>query len=151
MVENDEFLIGSDVSKDSHAVAVAASGRMGDVRPSGDIGAAGLTEIRTPDVAREPMRDLVRAREAALQDRRRKRRELHLFLLQSARIYPGRNVWGTKYLLAGASYRYVIDPERSWGSTDFKVCLAPICDIPRRSVAVGGNRGSRSGRVAEPT
>ena len=38
MVENSELFIGLDVSKDSHAVAVAEGGRGGEVRSHGAIG-----------------------------------------------------------------------------------------------------------------
>ncbi len=150
MVEDSELFIGLDVSKDSHAVAVAEGGRDGEVRSHGEIGsdaasvrrfvrkldrpglrlrfcyeagptgyglkrlieemghecaviapsliprrpgervktnrrdavklarlyrAGELTEIWTPDEAHEAMRDLVRAREAAVKDRTRKRQE----------------------------------------------------------------------------
>ncbi len=39
MQENGEVFIGLDVSKNSHAVAVAESGRDGEVRSCGEIGA----------------------------------------------------------------------------------------------------------------
>ena len=38
MVEDSELFIGLDVSKDSHAVAVAEGGRGGEVRWYGEIG-----------------------------------------------------------------------------------------------------------------
>lgn len=37
MVETTELFIGLDVSKDSHAVAVAEEGRKGEVRSHGEI------------------------------------------------------------------------------------------------------------------
>ena len=49
-----------------------------------------LTEIWTPDEAHEAMRDLVRAREAAVKDRTRKRQEIRSFLLRHGKIYPVR-------------------------------------------------------------
>ncbi len=55
------------------------------------------TEIWTPDEAHEAMRDLVRAREAAVKDRTRKRQEIRSFLLRNGRVYPGKKAWGTKY------------------------------------------------------
>jgi transposase len=172
MQENSELFIGLDVSKDSHAVAVAEAGRSGEVRFYGEIGAdaasvrrfvhkldrpnlrlrfcyeagptgydlkrqiealghdcaviapsliprrpgervktnrrdavklarlfrAGeLTEVWTPDEAHEAMRDLVRAREAAVKDRTRKRQEIRSFLLRNGLVYPGKKAWGTKY------------------------------------------------------
>ena len=57
-----------------------------------------LTEIWTPDVAHEAMRDLIRAREAAVKDRTRKRQEIRSFLLRHSKIFPGLKAWGTKYL-----------------------------------------------------
>ena len=59
--------------------------------------AGGLTEIWTPDEAHEAMRDLVRAREAAVKDRTRKRQEIRSFLLRHGKIYPGKQAWCTKY------------------------------------------------------
>ena len=56
-----------------------------------------LTEIWTPDEAHEAMRDLVRAREAAVKDRTRKRQEIRSFLLRHGKTYPGKKAWGTKY------------------------------------------------------
>lgn len=56
-----------------------------------------LTEIWTPGEAHEAMRDLVRAREAAVKDRTRKRQEIRSFLLRNGRNYPGKKAWGTKY------------------------------------------------------
>ena len=55
-----------------------------------------LTEIWTPDEAHEAMRDLVRAREAAVKDRTRKRQEIRSFLLRIGKIYPGKKAWGTR-------------------------------------------------------
>ena len=49
-----------------------------------------LTEIWTPDEAHEAMCDLVRAREAAVKDRTRKRQEIRSFLLRHGKIYPGK-------------------------------------------------------------
>ena len=56
-----------------------------------------LTEIWPPDEAHEAMRDLVRAREAAVKDRTRKRQEIRSFLLRHGKTYPGKKAWGTKY------------------------------------------------------
>ncbi|MER9925613.1 transposase [Mesorhizobium sp. M0048] len=54
------------------------------------------------------MRDLIRAREAAVKDRTRKRQEIRSFLLRHGKIYPGLKAWGTKYLkwLHGLSFSY---------------------------------------------
>ena len=56
-----------------------------------------LTEIWTPDEAHEAMRDLVRAREAAFKDDTRKRQKIRSFLLRHGKVYPGKQISGTKY------------------------------------------------------
>lgn len=173
MVDYSEVFIGLDVSKDSHAVAVAEGGRDGEVRYFGEIAsdaaavrrfvhklerpgarlrfcyeagptgyglkrlieglghdcaviapsliprrpgervktnrrdavklvrlfrAGELTEIWTPDEAHEAMRDLVRAREAAVRDRTRKRQEIRSFLLRHGRVYAGKKAWGPRHM-----------------------------------------------------
>ena len=52
-----------------------------------------LTGVWTPDAAHEAVRDLVRAREAAADDLRRKRQQLLSFLLRHSRIYSGGGHW----------------------------------------------------------
>ncbi|PBB51862.1 MULTISPECIES: hypothetical protein [Mesorhizobium] len=54
------------------------------------------------------MRDLIRAREAAVKDRTRKRQEIRSFLLRHGKIYPGLKTWGTRYLrwLHGLSFSF---------------------------------------------
>jgi transposase len=49
--------------------------------------------VWTPDAAHEAARDLVRAREAATDDVRRKREQLLSFLLRHSRIYSGGGHW----------------------------------------------------------
>jgi transposase len=52
-----------------------------------------LTAVWVPDATHEAVRDLVRAREAAAQDLRRKRQQLLSFLLRHGRIFEGRKHW----------------------------------------------------------
>jgi len=52
-----------------------------------------LTAIWVPDPAHEAVRELVRAREAAMEDVREKRQHLQSFLLHHGRIFPGRKPW----------------------------------------------------------
>ena len=52
-----------------------------------------LTAIWVPDPEHEAVRDLVRAREAAMEDLREKRQHLQSFLLRHGRIYPGLRPW----------------------------------------------------------
>ena len=52
-----------------------------------------LTPIWVPDPGHEAIRDLVRAREAAMEDLREKRQHLQSFLLRHGRIYPGLRPW----------------------------------------------------------
>ncbi len=49
-----------------------------------------LTAVWVSDTTHEVVRDLVRAREAAAQDLRRKRQQLLSFLLRHGRIFAGR-------------------------------------------------------------
>lgn len=52
-----------------------------------------LTAIWVPDAIHEAVRDLVRAREVAAQDLRRKRQQLLSFLLRHGRTFTGRRHW----------------------------------------------------------
>jgi transposase len=52
-----------------------------------------LTRIWVPDPGHEAVRELVRAREAAMQDLRAKRQHLQSFLLRHGRIFTGRAAW----------------------------------------------------------
>jgi transposase len=52
-----------------------------------------LTAVWVPDATHEAVRDLVRAREAAAQDLRRKRQQLLSFLLRHGRIFETRRHW----------------------------------------------------------
>src|ERR1700744_3087639 len=52
-----------------------------------------LRGVGAPDPAHEAVRDLVRAREAAADDLRRKRQQLLSFLLRHSRIYSGSGHW----------------------------------------------------------
>ena len=56
-------------------------------------GAGELTPVWVPDVVHEAVRDLVRAREAASRDLRKKRQQLLSFLLRHGRIFTGRKHW----------------------------------------------------------
>src|SRR3712207_4173849 len=52
-----------------------------------------LTPVWVPDPSHEAMRELVRAREAAMEDLRAKRQHLQSFLLRHGRVFPGRGAW----------------------------------------------------------
>src|SRR6267154_1878029 len=52
-----------------------------------------LTAVWVPDRHHEAMRDLVRAREAAMLDLRCKRQRVSAFLLRQGRPYAGRTAW----------------------------------------------------------
>jgi transposase len=57
-----------------------------------------LTSVWVPDAIHEAIRDLVRARETASQDLRRKRQQLLSFLLRHGRIFSGRQHWSRTHL-----------------------------------------------------
>jgi len=64
--------------------------------------------VWAPDAAHEAVRDLVRAREAAADDLRRKRQQLLSFLLRHSRIYSGGGHWTLAHRrwLAGQTFEH---------------------------------------------
>src|SRR5271165_6776269 len=52
-----------------------------------------LTAVWVPDPAHEAVRELVRARETAMEELRRARQHLQSFLLRHGRIFTGRTAW----------------------------------------------------------
>jgi transposase len=52
-----------------------------------------LTPVWVPDPGHEAMRELVRAREVAMEDLRAKRQHLQSFLLRHGRVFTGRGAW----------------------------------------------------------
>src|ERR1700744_3629674 len=52
-----------------------------------------LTAIWVPDEAHEAMRDLVRLRDTAVEDLRRKRQMISSMMLRHGRIYPRKKTW----------------------------------------------------------
>jgi len=65
-----------------------------------------LTPIWVPDETHEAMRDLVRARESAAEDRRHKRQLVSAFLLRHGRVYHRTKPWTMRYFqwLQGQSF-----------------------------------------------
>jgi transposase len=57
-----------------------------------------LTGIWVPDDVHEAMRDLVRARETASEDLRKKRQQIQSFLLRHGRVFTGRKRWSVTYM-----------------------------------------------------
>jgi len=56
-----------------------------------------LTAVWVPDEAHEAMRELIRAREAAVDDLRRKRQMISSLMLRHGRSYPGKTAWGARH------------------------------------------------------
>lgn len=56
-----------------------------------------LTAVWVPGEEHEAMRDLVRARDAAVNDLRAKRQQVTSFLLRHGRSYPGKKTWGARH------------------------------------------------------
>ena len=56
-----------------------------------------LTAVWVPDAAHEAMRDLVRARAAAMKLLGKSRQRLQGFLLRHGRVYPGKKGWTKAY------------------------------------------------------
>ncbi len=67
-----------------------------------------LTRIWVPDPGHEAVRELVRAREAAMADLRAKRQHLQSFLLRHGRVFPGRKPWTRAHArwLAGLTFEH---------------------------------------------
>ena len=67
-----------------------------------------LTSVWVPDAIHEAVRDLVRAREAASQDVRKKRQQLLSFLLRHGRFFSGRRHWTLAHQrwLAGQTFEH---------------------------------------------
>jgi transposase len=67
-----------------------------------------LTGVWIPDPAHEAMRDLVRARTAAMETVRRARQQLQGFLLRHGRVFTGRKAWSPAHRrwLAGLSFAH---------------------------------------------
>ena len=57
-----------------------------------------LTAVWVPDARHEAMRDLTRAREAAVDDLRGKRQQVMSLLLRLGRRYPGKRTWSKAYM-----------------------------------------------------
>jgi transposase len=56
-----------------------------------------LTDVWVPDEAHEALRDLVRARDVAVEDLRRKRQSVTSLMLRHGRVYPGKTTWGARH------------------------------------------------------
>src|SRR6185437_12207994 len=56
-----------------------------------------LTEVWVPDEAHEAVRELIRSREAAVDDLRRKRQAISSLVLRYGRSYPGKKTWGARH------------------------------------------------------
>jgi transposase len=56
-----------------------------------------LTAVWVPDEAHEAVRELIRSREAAVDDLRRKRQSISSMMLRYGRTYPGKKTWGPRH------------------------------------------------------
>lgn len=57
-----------------------------------------LTPVWVPDEGHEAMRDLVRARAAAVETQRVHRQQVNAFMLKHGRIFPRKTTWGARHL-----------------------------------------------------
>jgi transposase len=58
-----------------------------------------LTAVWVPEAAHEAVRELIRSREAAVDDLRRKRQAIASMMLRHGRVYPGKTPWPRQYKL----------------------------------------------------
>ena len=56
-----------------------------------------LTPVWVPDETHEAVRELVRSRDAAVDDLRRKRQSISSLMLRYGRAYPGKKTWGARH------------------------------------------------------
>lgn len=63
------------------------------------LGAGELTPVWVPDEAHEAVRELIRSREAAVDDLRRKRQAISSMMLRHGRSYPGKTTWTKQHKL----------------------------------------------------
>src|SRR6185437_12802599 len=56
-----------------------------------------LTEVWVPDEGHEAVRELIRSREVAVDDLRRKRQAISSLMLRYGRSYPGKKTWGARH------------------------------------------------------
>ena len=84
-----------------------------------------LTPVWVPDEAHEALRDLVRAREAAVEDLRRKRQSVSALLLRLGRFYPGKTSWGARHA------RWL--QEQSFGHPAHQIVLQEMIEAVRHA------------------
>jgi len=60
--------------------------------------AGALTAVWVPDEGHEAMRDLVRARAAAVETQRVHRQQVSSFMLKHGRVFPRKTTWGARHL-----------------------------------------------------
>jgi transposase len=60
--------------------------------------AGDLTAVWVPDARHEAMRELTRARQAAVEDLRRKQQQISAFLLRQGRLFEGKTTWSKTHL-----------------------------------------------------
>lgn len=65
-----------------------------------------LTAVWVPDEVHEAVRDLVRARDAAVGDLRARRQRVTSFLLRHGRSFPGKTAWGARHARWLAEQRF---------------------------------------------
>lgn len=92
-----------------------------------------LSAIWVPDPAHEAMRDLVRARLAAVAAVRRSRQQLSGFLLRHGRVYDGKKTWTRTYRVWLAGLRFA-HPAQQIVLQDY---IAAVTDAERRRDALG--------------
>ena len=71
-----------------------------------------LISIDLPDVEREALRDLVRAREAAMHTQQRARQQLKGFLLRHGRVWEGKTSWTKNHFNWMRGVRFQIETQR---------------------------------------
>lgn len=84
-----------------------------------------LTPVWVPDEGHEAMRDLVRARAAAVETQRVHRQQVGAFMLKHGRIFPRKTTWGARHL------RWL--QEQSFDHPAHQIALQELVDAVRTS------------------
>ncbi len=116
-----------------------------------------LTAVWVPDPHHEAMRDLTRARGAAVRELRVKRQQVSALLLRLGQPYPGKTTWGKTHLAWLAGWPQAGSPraasctrgDAAWGTPGHRTHRPPGAGDPRRGAGLVARRhGNRADGAA---
>ncbi len=105
-----------------------------------------LTAVWVPDERHEAMRDLVRARDAAVKDYKIKRQNVSSLLLRLGRHYPGKKAWGRTHILYRRPTRVHRFRPPAWSRLSTSRCATRKPELP--SSVAGQGRGRQCAQAS---